>query len=214
MCKRTMGIVIVLLVGLFWVCIGSGHSEGHHERVVFDIFPTLPVLFLPDLRPYVEQIQQKHGQTEWEVIVLTNEFHRHLGIYSILGAKMGLRARDYFQVGLDEMAIRSYAGSKPPVSCLNDGLQVSTGATLGHGTISIASNQPAVPHAEFTHGSTTIRIQLKPSYTEQIKNDIRLAIQTHGPKTPSYWQQVRKLGIHYWLKWSRNDLFSIEKIRE
>ena len=74
---------------------------------------------------------------EWKIVVLTNEFHEHMGIYSILGAKMGLRAREYFHLGIDELEILSFAGSTPPVSCLNDGLQVSTGATLGHGTITL-----------------------------------------------------------------------------
>jgi formylmethanofuran dehydrogenase subunit E len=51
------------------------------------------------------------------------QFHEHLGIYSILGAKMGFRAREYFNVGIDELKIKSFVGSRPPVSCLNDGLE-------------------------------------------------------------------------------------------
>ena len=39
-----------------------------------------------------------------------------LGIYSIIGAKMGLRTREYFDVGLDELLVVSYAGSQPPLT--------------------------------------------------------------------------------------------------
>ena len=187
------------------------HEHDAHDgsHVVFKQIPRDPHDYRADVVPLIEPIIARHGVQEWEVVVLTHEFHRHLGIYSIVGAKMGLCARDHFRVGLDELEILSFAGQHPPISCLSDGLQVSTGATLGHGTIRIAENAPPLPKARFKHGDQAITLTLKPVHWEQIKQDIRQAIQQYGAKTPAYWQAVRKLGLHYWLQWSRSELFEL-----
>jgi pyrimidine-specific ribonucleoside hydrolase len=185
------------------------HHHGHddHEHVAFDHFPREAHDFREDLRPLIEPIIEKHGEEEWEIMVLTHEFHRHLGIYSIIGTKMGLCARDYFQVGLDELTVVSFAGRRPPISCLNDGLQVSTGATLGHGTISVSDDSASAPKAQFTHAGTIITLTLKQSYWDTIKKDIQQAEHQHGLQSRAYWQAVRVLGLRYWLQWSRNDIF-------
>ncbi len=44
-----------------------------------------------------------------------------------IGVKMGIRAREYFNIGVDDILVTTYAGHKPPVSCMNDGLQVGNG---------------------------------------------------------------------------------------
>jgi len=180
--------------------------------IVFKQFPDNPHLYRDDVNQYINQIIEKHGKEEWKTIVLTNEFHDHLGIYSIVGAKMGLRAREYFNVGLDELLVVSYAGSQPPISCLNDGLQVSTGATLGHGTISITNDLLQLPKAIFTFKNTTIMLQLKQDYWEVVKIDIKQGIKQHGLLTSDYWLFIRELAIRYWLEWSRKDIFNIEII--
>ncbi|MFC1764813.1 formylmethanofuran dehydrogenase subunit E family protein [Planctomycetota bacterium] len=187
------------------------HSEnsGADDRVVLNRIPRDRSHFRDDVAPLINQIIARHGEQEWEIVVLTNEFHRHLGIYSILGAKMGLAARDHFHVGLDAMTILSHAGQRPPISCLNDGLQVSTGATLGHGTIRIADSNAPTPSAQFTHDEKTVTLTLKSVYWNQIKADIQQTIKTHGRNTPAYWDAVRQLGLKYWLQWSRHELFDI-----
>jgi formylmethanofuran dehydrogenase subunit E len=207
------GIVFLGLL-ILAVALGSDdilHNTHEHDglHVVFKQIPRDAHDYRADIVPLIEPIIARHGVQEWEIVVLTHEFHRHLGVYSILGAKMGLYAREHFQVGLDELEILSFAGQHPPISCLSDGLQVSTGATLGHGTIRIAENTSALPKAQFKHGDQTITLTLKPVYWEQIKQDIQQAIQQHGAKTPEYWQAVRKLGLHYWLQWSRSELFEL-----
>ena len=95
----------------------------------------------------VSEIIKKYGMDEWNSGVLANELHRHLGVFAIIGVKMGIRAREYFNTGVDEFSVRSFAGSIPPVSCFNDGLQVSTGATPGHGLLTVINDQPASPSA-------------------------------------------------------------------
>jgi pyrimidine-specific ribonucleoside hydrolase len=203
-----------LLLGMaFWTGAMTHHQHTHDsgagDHVVLKHLPTDRNEYLADVSPLVEQIIHRHGEQEWGIVVLTSEFHRHLGIYSILGAKMGLCAREYFQAGLDELLVESFAGLNPPISCLNDGLQVSTGATLGHGTITIVPGESACPQARFTHNDRTITLTLKPGYWNQIRKDIQTEIEEHGNKTPAYWQAVRQLGLQYWLQWHRNDLFEL-----
>ena len=98
---------------------------------------------------------------EWKANVMTDEFHGHLGVFSIVGAKMGIKARELFGVGPDMLEVMTYAGTKPPYSCLNDGIQVSTGATLGMGTIHLADDSITQPCAVFTYKDRSIRIASK-----------------------------------------------------
>ncbi len=65
-------------------------------------------------------------------------FHGHLGPWLVLGLLMGeyglkkIRAKKYF--GLE---LRVSGLNKKPRSCLIDGLQLSTGCTLGKGNIKV-----------------------------------------------------------------------------
>lgn len=187
--------------------------KNNENYIVFKNFPNDYNLYNDDVNKYMHQIIENYGKEEWGIIVLTNEFHTHLGIYSIIGAKMGLRAREYFNVGLDELYVVSYAGSRPPISCLNDGLQVSTGATLGHGTIiTMTEDLLQQPKAIFTYNNITMSLELKHEYWGIVRKDIKQGIKLHGALTDDYWSFVRELAIKYWLEWSRKEIFNIEKI--
>ena len=170
------------------------------------------------LSQYADDVQRiigtciaQYGAREWKLAVLTNEIHGHLGIYSTLGAKMGLRAREWFEAaGLTEdIAILSFAGSVPPVSCLNDGLQVSTGATVGHGLFALSEDPEKRVEARFRCGNQEITLRLKPDYEARIRSDIREGVARYG-HTPAYWQYVRELALRYWQDWDRATVFSIQ----
>lgn len=175
--------------------------------VVLKTYPDQPALFQEDLRPLVPQIILSHGLEEWQTTVLTNELHRHLGIYSILGAKMGIRARELLSASLDELSVESYAGQKPPVSCFNDGLQAATGASLGRGTISVSRNGPPTAEAVFTKGAQRLRLRLKDEIRDRIRADIQRAIQQYGDLTPEYFKEVRRLSLQYWAEMNRGEIF-------
>jgi len=66
----------------------DSHILSRHLVLLKEI-PSDPILFREDIEPFVKKIIEKHGLEEWKAALLTNEFHRHLGIYSIIGAKMG-----------------------------------------------------------------------------------------------------------------------------
>jgi len=210
-------MMIPCAVCLLWLALPAssqpssvpGHSP--HDLVIFAQFPSNPDLFRTDLRGDIRGIIQRHGMEEWRITVLTSEIHQHLDIYSVIGAKMGLRAREYFGAGLDELQVRSHAGMIPPVSCLNDGLQVSTGATLGHGTISVANGGATLPEAQFVHRGRTILVRLRPEVLSRIREDIAAAIRQHGGLTPAYFDSVRQLSIRYWLELNRKTIFEIRE---
>ena len=187
-------------------------SDKEDKSILFKSFPVFPGLYEDDVSPVVKRIILLYGLKEWKIVVLTNEFHQHLGIYSIVGAKMGLRAREYFRVGIDELVVRSFAGLIPPVSCLNDGLQVSTGATIGHGTITVIATDP-VPVAEFTFKNSTIRITVKQSIQDQVRSKVQSAVMLFGTDTPEYWQAIRELAMQYWLELDRREIFEIQLVQ-
>jgi pyrimidine-specific ribonucleoside hydrolase len=182
--------------------------DSHHKsHVVFEQFPIEPSLFRADLRPLVPEIIARHGREEWRICVLTNEIHHHLGIYSILGAKMGLKAREHLGASLGSLRVTSFAGSQPPVSCFNDGLQLSTGATLGHGNIELAATGPARVEADFWAGGEGVKMRLKAPFERSVQADVARAVEEHGNLTPAYFVCVRGLALRYWLQWSRHELF-------
>lgn len=185
-------------------------ADPFGRSVLFQTFPIEPTLFLPDVRPLVQDIIARHGLEEWKICVLTNETHHHLGIYAMIGAKMGLKAREELNVGFSMLQVVSFAGTRPPISCFNDGLQLSTGSTLGHGSITVAGSGPARVEARFLADERRLSMQLKAEYRQRIADDIAQGIQQHGDLTPPYFDYVRHLALRYWLEFSRHDLFDTQ----
>lgn len=186
-----------------------GHPADFHvetrDSVILAEFPTDSAMFRDDVAPHVSDIIAAHGYEEWKACLITNELHRHLGIYSLVGAKMGIYARELFEAPFDALEVVSYAGSKPPLSCVNDGLQVSTGASLGRGAIRV--EEEARPAAMFIFRDRTLTLALKPDYVARIKADIAAAVDRFGGLNPAYFDHVRELSIRYWKEMDRTKLF-------
>lgn len=161
--------------------------------------------YADDVRDIVGTCIERYGEREWKIITLTNEIHGHLGIYSTLGAKMGLYATELLQA--DSISVLSFAGSQPPISCFNDGLQVSTGASLGHGLIGISDEAEKRAEAVFTCGRKSVRLRLKPQYENAVIADIKKGVALYG-NSPEYWLYVRTLALEYWRDWDRKEIFT------
>lgn len=179
---------------------------------VIKIMPVDPSFYFDDVNPSVTEIISKYGLNEWSSGVIANELHRHLGVFAIVGVKMGIRAREYFNTGVDEFRVTSLAGSMPPLSCMNDGLQVSTGATPGHGLLTISSDTLKLPSAEFSYLNHKIRVSLKPEIAQKISSELKEISFIYGLDSNIYWELVRKNSIKYWLGLDRNEIFIIEEI--
>ncbi len=186
-------------------------GETVDKNQVVKEFPVTPSFYFADVEPSVSDIINKYGIDEWVSGVIANELHRHLGVFAVIGVKMGIRAREYFNTGVDEFSVTSSAGSMPPLSCMNDGLQVSTGATPGHGLLTVKNESPA-PSAEFTYMNRKIRLTLKPEIASLISNELREINFVYGLDSDIYWELVRKNTIRYWLKLDRHDIFNIERL--
>jgi pyrimidine-specific ribonucleoside hydrolase len=189
----------------------SGETVAKNQ--VIKEFPVDPSFYFPDIEPSVTSIVKKYGTDEWISGVIANELHRHLGVFAIIGVKMGIRAREYFNTGVDEFSAVSFAGSTPPLSCMNDGIQVSTGATPGHGLLTVMNEIPSVPSVEFTYLNRKIRLTLKPEITEKISNELKEINYIYGLDSNIYWELVRKNSIKYWLNMDRHEIFVIEEIK-
>lgn len=187
-----------------------GHPADFHvetrDSVILWQFPTDSAMFRDDVAPYIADIIAAHGFEEFKACLITNELHRHLGIYSLVGAKMGIYARELLEAPFDALEVVSYAGSGPPLSCVNDGLQVSTGASLGRGAIRV--EEAARPAAMFIFRDQTLTLTLKPEYVARIKADISAAIDRFGAVNPAYFDHVRGLSMQYWKGMDRTKLFN------
>ena len=182
------------------------------NNIVFNRFPVDHSNYRYDVREIMDSTISRFGAEEWKACVMTDEIHGHLGVFSIVGAKMGIRAREYFGVGRDELEVLSYAGSLPPYSCLNDGLQASTGATIGTGTIHLAGDTVVAPSAVFTCRGRSVRITLKKEYLEKVEADIQQGIVRYGLMDDGYWKLVRRSALQYWAGWNRSVIFIVEPL--
>jgi len=201
--------------------LNSGLSEGiirmlkgetvSRNQVIKEL-PQDSSFYFDDLKPAVNEIINKFGLDEWTSGVLANELHRHLGVFTVIGVKMGIRAREYFNTGVDEFSVKSFAGSDPPLSCMNDGVQVSTGATPGHGLLAVNNDPPYSPSAEFSYLDRKIKLTLKPEIARKISDELKEINFTYGLDSNIYWELVRKNSIKYWNDLDRHGIFIIEEI--
>jgi len=195
-------------------CIKEFLNSESGQNIVFNEFPKAAEMFTADFKPYSDSILKKYGEREFRAGVLANELHGHLGAYAIIGVKMGIRALDYFHCDIDELGVTSFTGNTPPISCMNDGIQVSTGATLGHGLITVLNTESEQVMAEFYHENMGIKISLKKEIVEQIQDNFKTIITKNGLFTDEYWHQVRLLAIKYWGEFDRNKIFDLTSINK
>lgn len=187
-------------------------GETASKNQVIKELPVYPEFYFDDIKPSVNEIIARYGIDEWTSGVIANELHRHLGVFAIIGVKMGIRAREYFNTGVDEFSATSFAGSMPPLSCMNDGVQVSTGATPGHGLLKVRNDTAAAASAEFVYMNRKIRLTLKPEIAGKIISELKEINFVYGLDSNIYWELVRKNSIKYWSVLDRHVIFLIEEL--
>jgi formylmethanofuran dehydrogenase subunit E len=102
---------------------------------------------------------QQPGDPAW--LVQAVQFHGHLGPNAVIGVRMGLAglkavgARGYFDIEVHCQG----PFVKPPPSCLLDGLQVGTGATLGKRTLHWTPGEQIVVSVKNTKTGKTAEIR-------------------------------------------------------
>jgi formylmethanofuran dehydrogenase subunit E len=95
-----------------------------------------------------------------ETLKQIQQFHGHLGPYAVIGFRMGKIANE--KLGSDPFCKKAviWTGTKPPLSCIVDGIQMSSGCTLGKGNLTVKDE--SIPKAHFsTDDGRIIEIKLK-----------------------------------------------------
>ena len=195
------------VVGLFEDLISYGRQRK--PRVAF-VEGTLPDNVLQeDLRKRKASIIAQNGRDEWFAQLLVSELHEHLGAYSVIGVKMGLRAAELLNAPQHAIDVVSYTAAHPPVSCLNDGVIVSTGSTPGRGLFSHIPGPPGSTKVTFSYNGRSVTLSIKDKYRQKIAREIMTLAEKYPPSNHQYWGGVRRLGLHIWENWHRRDLFEI-----
>lgn len=102
-----------------------------------------------------------------ELIERGTEFHGHLGPFLVLGIRMGILAlRELGSSGHKEIESTVKTGTTPPISCLVDGIQISTGCTMGKGNITTVDLGRA--EATFFAGGEGLTLKVKDRLMEEI----------------------------------------------
>jgi len=80
------------------------------------------------------------------------QFHGHLGPWATAGLRAGVAGRRAIEADgyFDLLVVTVGPFVKPPRSCFLDGLQVSTGATLGKWNLKWVNGGELVPLPDFT----------------------------------------------------------------
>lgn len=96
-------------------------------------------------------------------------FHGHLGVYVTLGLRMGAIGKRRFghYKGL-KASVRSQPD--PPMRCVLDGIQFSSGCTMGKGNIALETGSE--PEVTFEKEGRRLRIALRPGWRERIDREM------------------------------------------
>jgi hypothetical protein len=121
-------------------------------------------------------------------MVALKKFHGHLGPYAVLGYRMGLTARRRFPL---RIYARVHSGTKRPLSCLADGVQMSSCCTLGKSNITVLEDAEA--RVEFSDGSEHLEMTALPEVVNDISsrcdhhNEEEMAMQLYSMSDEELW---------------------------
>jgi len=111
-------------------------------------------------------------------------FHGHLGPYLVLGLRMGVVAKRILQPRRrHDLSVTIWTKQSPPESCMLDGIQISSGCTLGKGNLRV--RKASQVQARFRKGSRVIF--MKPT---KATGKVLLRISRRTPEN-----EVKKLGL-------------------
>jgi formylmethanofuran dehydrogenase subunit E len=194
---------------------GAGVQRKEINFLTFNL-PAEADIYSKMIQPLVKMgIVEKYGEEEWRLMILTHEFHEHVGVYSLLATKMGIHARELLQAPVSAMVVISEAGFKAPLACMTDGLSVGSGATLGRGNLFLANpnsgeDKAGNPAAQFYYQNKKLRLILKREIVDAVEAKIKKASAEFGFRSPRYFQEVDKMAIWSWAEHDRKKIFEME----
>ncbi len=96
------------------------------------------------------------------------KFHGHLGPYLVLGMKMGLLAKNKLDATPFEIKAEIHTERKTPRSCILDGIQFTSGCTLGKGNIDVVESDEIF--GIFFKGESKFVIKIRKDILDTLKN--------------------------------------------
>ena len=96
--------------------------------------------------------------------------HGHLGPFLVAGIRMGLLALELLDSpGYFGITAVSETGSRTPLSCLTDGIQIGSGCTTGKGNLTVI--EAGRPRVRFkTKAGRTVTIELRPQVLAEFQD--------------------------------------------
>lgn len=114
----------------------------------------------------MKRVVKKYGKSE--LLEAAAAFHGHVGPYLVLGLKAGELANKVLGSDPFEMKAEVYCPPGPPKSCIVDGIQFSTGCTMGKGNIAMHASEGI--RVVFTKGKKSLQVSLKSSIAAKISS--------------------------------------------
>lgn len=150
-------------------------------------------------------VTQKQGQIqEWEEILeKAVDFHGHLGPFLVLGIRMGFIGLRELEVEKGDPKLRVTMITKPsvPFSCVIDGIQVTTGCTVGNRKLKL-QDSPGNISAKFQLlDGMTVTVTLNPAKQEELEKLVSKHVKS---------QEIEKIARNITLT-SERELFKVEK---
>jgi formylmethanofuran dehydrogenase subunit E len=134
---------------------------------------------VPKQRTYTRELEE-------EAVKL----HGHGGPFMVIGLRMGLQALTILDArGWFDISSRVALRWSPPDACVLDGIQVSTGCTLGKRNIEVDDKEGV--SATFTHMSKTVVLKVKPNILAKINGNIEE--HGHDESNPEHEEETRRI---------------------
>ncbi|UCB59479.1 MAG: formylmethanofuran dehydrogenase subunit E family protein [Thermoplasmatales archaeon] len=100
------------------------------------------------------------------------KFHGHIGPYVIIGYKIGIIANKLLDSDHFSKKVKVWTKKFPPMSCVIDGIQLSSGCTIGKGSIIVKNGE--FLKTEFSNNEgKKIQISLKMQIKEDIEQNVK-----------------------------------------
>ena len=93
------------------------------------------------------------------------KFHGHLGSFLVLGLKAGLYANEILGKNIFEMHACVETEPTPPRSCFMDGIQITTGCTMGKHNIELKDGDSLI--VTFTQDDQQLTLYVKPDFLKE-----------------------------------------------
>jgi formylmethanofuran dehydrogenase subunit E len=113
------------------------------------------------------ELGQEARRLDEDPMVLIERFHGHVGPYVVLGYRSGRLALERMGTNAFKLHAEVSAGSRPPMSCFVDGVQLGSGCTMGKGNITL-HDEERVEVCFTCEDGRSLRIRVRPETLERL----------------------------------------------